>query len=147
MQSRLSRRRETRHDAAMPETAPIATPDRQPTWRAARLAYREPRRAGASYAMPLLLVFVLSIMFASPSVACIGERQALPQTIDQYMAQVRLTDGETVKIKELRQVIVERNAQGDRKGALAAEAEAMTLLGYKFDMARGGGCGGWSRIK
>ena len=32
----------------MPETTPIPTPERKPTWRAAALAYREQRRAGAS---------------------------------------------------------------------------------------------------
>jgi len=33
----------------MPEVAPIPTPDRKPAWRAACLAYREQRRAGASH--------------------------------------------------------------------------------------------------
>jgi hypothetical protein len=34
---------------AMPETAPVPTPDRKPAWRAACLAYRGQRRAGASH--------------------------------------------------------------------------------------------------
>ena len=33
----------------MPETAPVPTPDRKPAWRAAAVAYREQRRAGASH--------------------------------------------------------------------------------------------------
>jgi hypothetical protein len=32
----------------VPEVAPVPTPDRKPAWRAACLAYREQRRAGAS---------------------------------------------------------------------------------------------------
>jgi hypothetical protein len=33
----------------MPETAPVPTPDRKPAWRAAAVAYREQRRAGATH--------------------------------------------------------------------------------------------------
>jgi hypothetical protein len=32
----------------MPETAPVPTPERKPAWRAAAVAYREQRRAGAT---------------------------------------------------------------------------------------------------
>jgi hypothetical protein len=32
----------------MPERAPVPTPERKPAWRAACLAYREQRRAGAT---------------------------------------------------------------------------------------------------
>jgi hypothetical protein len=38
----------------MPETAPVPTPDRKPAWRAACLAYRDKRRAGASDRMAWL---------------------------------------------------------------------------------------------
>ena len=33
----------------MPDRAPVPTPDRKPAWRAACLAYREKRRAGAMH--------------------------------------------------------------------------------------------------
>jgi hypothetical protein len=46
---RLHKLIERRHHRAMPETAPVPTPDRKPAWRAACLAYREKRRAGASH--------------------------------------------------------------------------------------------------
>ena len=93
------------------------------------------------------VVLVLSIVFAGPAMACIGDRQASPQTIDRHLVQARLADEDLLKIQKLRQAIVDRNAHGDWKGALAAEAEAMTLLGYRFERARGGGCGGWVRIE
>jgi hypothetical protein len=91
-------------------------------------------------------VLFLLIVFAGPAMACIGDRQASPQTIDRHLMQARLAAEDLPKIQNLRQAIIERNAHGDWKGALAAEAEAMTLLGYRFERARGGGCGGWVRI-
>jgi len=39
---------EPRHHVGMPERAPTPTPERRPAWRAACLAYREQRRAGAT---------------------------------------------------------------------------------------------------
>ena len=42
----------------MPETPPAPTPERGPAWRAACLAYREQRRAGASHHTAWLIAVV-----------------------------------------------------------------------------------------
>ena len=52
----------------MPERAPTPTPERRPSWRAACLAYREQRRAGAAdHAAWLAAVAALQAVWPIPA--------------------------------------------------------------------------------
>jgi hypothetical protein len=81
------------------------------------------------------------MLITHPVCACIGQGTASVWTIDRFLARANLSEADLFKVQRLRQAIVELSTRG-ATAALAAEAEAMDVMGYKFEAFRGG-CGRW----
>jgi hypothetical protein len=92
----------------------------------------------------LLIAPVVGALLATSAVACIGARVASVADVDQALAEARLPDADAAKVRRLREQIVDLIARGDGDGAVAAEAEAMAILGHELQVARGG-CARWVR--
>ena len=82
------------------------------------------------------------MLITHPVCACIGQGAASVWSTDRFLARANLSEANLYKVQRLRQAIVELTARGDTAAALAAEAEAMDVMGYKFEAFRGG-CGHW----
>src|SRR5262245_8561665 len=94
----------------------------------------------------IVITSIVVALVATPALACIGQRAASVLNVDRALAESKLSDADVLKVRTLREKIVEVSARGDKGGALAAEAEAMTIMGHEFRPMRGG-CGSWIRKK
>jgi hypothetical protein len=91
----------------------------------------------------LVILLIVSVFASAPALAC-GPREASLADVDRVLAEMRPSDTDAAKVKKLRAQIVDQLARGDRRGAAASEAEAMTIMGFVLQPSRGG-CGNWVR--
>jgi hypothetical protein len=94
----------------------------------------------------LMILPVVVALVATSALACGGRRVASALVVDRALAESKLSDADVLRVKALRERIVDLSARGDGAGALAAEDDAMTIMGHEFRPMRGG-CGGWARKK
>ena len=95
----------------------------------------------------LLIVTALGMIIGTPALACM--RMASPAGIDAALAQATLSEGDTIRVKDLRSKTSESMARRDYSAAAHAEREAMAIMGLEFQSSgppsRGGCSGTWVR--
>jgi hypothetical protein len=92
----------------------------------------------------LLIVSIVGTCLVTAALACIGGREASVADVDRAMAQANLSDSDLAKVKVLREQVLTLSARGDGDGALAAEAQAMTIMGQELTRVQLG-CARWVR--
>ena len=96
--------------------------------------------------LPLLVV--AAFVAATPAIACV--RVPKVGDVDQALASARLSSSEAVRVRTLRAQIAEQVGRGDYRAAARTEAQAMAIMGLRFEdygqVVRSGGCNGrWVR--
>jgi hypothetical protein len=96
----------------------------------------------------LFLVAVLVAIVAAPALACM--RMASPAAIDAALAQATLSEGDAMRVRDLRSKTAELMARREYSAAAGAEAQAMAIMGLTFQPSgqptRGScGSGTWVR--
>ena len=81
---------------------------------------------------------------ASPAAAC--QRVASVDGIDQALANARLSGTQASRVRDLRGRVADQVARGDYRAAATTEAQAMAIMGLKFEdygqVVRSGSCNG-----
>lgn len=97
----------------------------------------------AAISMPALTMAVAS----SPAQACV--RVASVAAVDDALADSRLSAPQAARVRSLRDRIAEQVARGDYRAAASSEAQAMSIMGRRFEdygqVVRGGCTGKWVR--
>ena len=77
----------------------------------------------------LILAFVTALAFSAPAFA--GQCPADMAKIDEAMSTAELSEADSAKVQELRQMGEEQHESGDHAASVATLAEAKAILGIE----------------